>query len=129
MKDGINKIAESKSRTFLSFCFSFILGVGFWSWSAEARWAIYLYSILFLIILLIIWNWKNKFRRFVLLCLVFFCIGALHFLWSMPDCASPQNVCFYNGNRIEIIGWICMEPTREISLTKYGMPPCLYCLK
>ena len=119
MMGGVDKIAESKSRTFLAFCFSFILGVGVCSWNDGARWAIYLYGLFFIIILGLIWCWENKFRRFVLFCLVFFCLGALRFLWSMPDCTSSKNICFFNGERKNLVGWIGAEPVREISQTKY----------
>lgn len=119
MKEGINKIADSKSRTFLAYCFSFILGVGVWSWSMEARWGVFLYGILFLIILLIIWYWRDKNYRFILFCLLFFCFGSLRFLWSMPDCNNPKNICYFNGGRKDLVGWIGAEPTREISQTKY----------
>lgn len=119
MKEGIKKIAESKSRTFLSFCFSFILGVGIFSWSVEARWALYLYGVLFLIVLLIVWYWRNKLRRFILLCVLFCILGALRFLWSIPDCSNSQNICFYNGERKDLVGWISAEPARAISKTSY----------
>jgi len=123
--DGIGKMVESKSRTFLAFCFSFIFGVGVWSWSVEARWGIFLYGILFLIILCLVWYWREKTRRFILLCLLFFCLGSLRFLWSMPDCTNAKNVCFFNGERKKIVGWIGAEPTREISQTKYILKSAL----
>lgn len=119
MREGIDKIVKSKSRTFLAFCFSFILGVGIFSWSLENKWALYLYSFIFIIVLFIIWFWQNKRYRFILICLLFFCGGALRFLWSMPDCSNPKNICYFNGERKEIIGWIGAEPAREISQTKY----------
>jgi len=81
--------------------------------------ALYLYSSIFVIILLLFWYWQNKNYRFVLLCLMFFCSGALRFLWNMPDCNNSKNICNYNGERKELIGWIGAEPAREISQNKY----------
>ena len=50
MKEGTDKILNSKSKTFLAFCFCFILGVGLFSSLELAEyWLFRLYILLFII--------------------------------------------------------------------------------
>lgn len=124
MKEGIEKIAESKSRTFLAFCFSFIFGIGFFSFSEENRMAFYLYILIFAVLFFLIIFWQDKIKRFIFFCFLFFLLGGLRFLWSIPD-NNPQNIRYYNGANKEIAGWVSVEPEYQTSAAKYVLTTAL----
>ena len=118
MKEGIEKIAESKSRTFLAFCFSFIFGVGLFSFKEENAAAFYLYILIFVVLFFLIIFWSDKIKRFIFFCFLFFLLGGLRFLWSIPN-NNPENIRYYNGESKEITGWVSAEPEYQTSAARY----------
>src|SRR3989344_1841344 len=100
LKEGVQKIINSKSKTFLAFCFCFIAGVGIFSrfsWPtsptspfqrgiATNTIAFYFFISLFLFLFLVIIFWHKIIFRFCLLCLLFFILRAWRLLITIPDC-------------------------------------------
>lgn len=78
----IEKIINSKSKTFLALCFCFLLGVLFIS-IFDWRFAfVYLYSLLFIIISFIIYFWSNKKLLFLFFCFLIFLLGVVRYQLS-----------------------------------------------
>lgn len=127
MPEGIKKIIASKNKTFLAFCFSFILGAGLFSWFDWHQMdAVYLYGALFILGAAVIIFWNNKLYRFVGLCFLFFIFGAWRFLITVPNCRDPAAVCFYNDKKITLQGIIAEEPDRRIEATYYTVAATNY---
>lgn len=128
MKEGTEKIINSKSKTFLAFCFCFILGVGlFSSLELENFWLFRLYLLLFAVSFLLIIFWPNKKYRFIFLCILFFIFGGTRYLITRPG-DSPRNVSHYNGAKMDLTGIISEEPTIKIDGVSYiinveNLPP------
>ena len=118
MPEWLQKIISSKSKTFLAFCFCFILGVVAFSFVAGGKFLFYLYITLFVILFFIIILWHKKRERFLLLCLLFFIFGGLRFLISIPGHNSSR-IEFYNGRKVTLQGWISAEPDIGVSDAKY----------
>jgi competence protein ComEC len=113
-----SKIANSKSRTFLSFCFCFIFGIGFFSVYEIKSAQFILYVSALCIAILCVFFWKNIQSRFFLLCFLFFLLGGLRFFYSVPsDSASVIN--FYHGRRTTFTGHVSEEPRFELDQTQY----------
>ncbi|MBI5729137.1 MAG: ComEC/Rec2 family competence protein [Candidatus Magasanikbacteria bacterium] len=118
--EGVRKIITSKNKTFLAFCFSFILGAGLFSlFDWHQMYSVYFYGVLFVLGCVVIIFWNNSLYRFVGLCLLFFIFGAWRFLITVPDCSDPATLCFYNDKTVTIHGIIAEEPDRRIEATYY----------
>lgn len=116
----IEKIAASQSKTWLAFCFSFIVGVAVFSWAegGEDAWPVWLYFFLFLTLAVGIFFWKNRRARLVIFCLSFFIFGALRLLWALPS-DTPADIKYYNNERVEIYGRISREPALNTKGVRY----------
>ncbi|MFA7654256.1 MAG: ComEC/Rec2 family competence protein [Candidatus Magasanikbacteria bacterium] len=115
-------IINSKSKTFLTFCFCFIFGVSLFSgMELEKYWQYRLYVVFFIIGFLLILFWKNFFWRFLLFCLLFFILGGFRFLLSVPDWGDYRNISYYNGERAEFVGVISSEPDARSDAARYVM--------
>lgn len=112
------EIFESKSKTFLAFCFCFIFGASLFSFFDNKNLLFYVYISLFIILFLGIIFWQDKYKRFFILCLLFFAVGAFRFLItiSSPDYSRIE---FYNGDKVNLQGWISAEPDIGLSDAKY----------
>ncbi|MSU75261.1 MAG: ComEC family competence protein [Candidatus Magasanikbacteria bacterium] len=125
MKEGIEKIVASKSKTFLAFCFCFLLGAGtasLFDWSIsniQYSISLYFYTSLFILIFIAILIWKKVFIRFCILCLGFCIFGVWRFAITIPNCTNPNNACFYNGRKVEFIGVVSADPDRQIDKARY----------
>ncbi len=117
--EGGNKIFNSKSKTFLAFCFCFIAGVSTVSvFDWPAYWEFRFYCVLFVIGFLVIVAWHKPAARFGLVCLLFFFLGGWRFLVSVP--ASDKNhLAYYNEQKIYITGTVSSEPTVGINKVDY----------
>lgn len=107
--EGINTIIKSRSRTFLAFCFSFIMGVSLFSIDLGlADGQFYLYVFLFLILFFLIILWHKLIVRFVFICILFFVIGGLRFYWSVPSFEADKLI-YYNGHTVDMVGRVSQE--------------------
>ncbi|MBU1613040.1 ComEC family competence protein, partial [Patescibacteria group bacterium] len=116
--EGVNKIVNSKSRTFLALCFSFISGIGVFSFSDNTHLAFYLYISIFAVLFFLSFYWNDKIIKFALFCCLFFIFGGLRYFFSIPG-DSPKHIRYFNGENKEIVGWASQEPERKIGQTKY----------
>jgi competence protein ComEC len=108
--EGLNKIFESKSKTFLAFCFCFIFGVGISSAIFVSRDLLFPLFISFWIILFfIVILWSKKEFRFFLFCFLFFFLGGMRYFVSIPE-NIPSHIRYYNGQKLTITGWVSEEP-------------------
>ncbi len=109
LKEGIDTIFKSRSRTFLTFCFCFIMGVAIFSTNIDAvEEQFYLYFFLFIILFFLIIFWNSFVFRFVLIGGLFFILGGLRFYWSLPG-FQENKLNYYNGHTVDLVGKISQE--------------------
>lgn len=110
LKEGINKISHSISRTFLSLCFSFIFGVSLFSFLfIKEDIQFYLFLLIFVVLFFLILFWNDHSKKFLLACLLFFILGGLRFYISLPA-KVPDNLNYYHGREIVFLGKIYLPP-------------------
>lgn len=118
MKEGLIEIANSKSKTFLSYCFCFIIGVGVFSFIENSNPIFLFYIILFVLLFFLIIFWSKFHYRFCIMSLVFIIVGGLRFCINLPA-SSPKNINYYNGSQMELAGYVASEPNVGISDVQY----------
>ncbi|MBI4992934.1 MAG: ComEC family competence protein [Candidatus Magasanikbacteria bacterium] len=101
-------IVDSKSRTFLTFCFCFIGGVAIASLFELKVDFLYLYLSLFILATFLIVFWKNKITRFSVICILFVVFGVIRYLFAFP--LSPNRIANYIGKETELTGFVSREP-------------------
>ncbi len=112
-REGAETIIKSKSRTFLAFCFCFIMGVAIFSVDVEAvGWQYNLFVLLFIALFLLIIFWNNLVARFLFIGVIFFIFGGLRFFWSVPS-FQEDKINFYNDRTIDMIGKISQEVAKK----------------
>ncbi len=115
----VEGVTNSKSKTFLAFCFCFIGGVGVFSgWEFQKFWQYRLYVICFVLGFLLILFWHRARIRFWLLGLLFFILGGLRFLSMMPE-HNSQNLLYYNGGNKIVSGRVVDEPDVRLDSVRY----------
>lgn len=100
------------------FCFCFIVGVGAFSFIATAGIDFYLYIILFAVLFFLIIFWSGVHYRFFIICIIFFILGGLRFAVNIPA-NSPQNINYYNGTKMTVVGYVYVEPDISLSNARY----------
>jgi competence protein ComEC len=114
MKEGLNKIIVSKSKTFLAFCFCFVLGVGFASVlefgleSAHILYIVILFSVFFAVIF-----WSDLTKRFFVLCILFIALG--HYRFALAEPVKDD----FLGQSKNFFATIVAEPTVKLAETEY----------
>jgi len=98
------KIIQSKSKTFLTFCFCFLLGVTIASLLEIKFDLVYLYFLLFVCITFLIIFWQDKNKRFVFLGLLLIGLGVGRYLFVFPILEN------YTDQKKEVVGYISGEP-------------------
>ncbi|MFH1286770.1 MAG: ComEC/Rec2 family competence protein [Candidatus Magasanikbacteria bacterium] len=110
-------VVHSKSKTFLAFCFCFLLGVAGISIKTIEIDFVYFYGFLFAAISSIAIFWKNKDFRFLLLCLVFFTLGILRYTIAFP--LKTNHISNFNGEKVEVVGFVSAEPDVRMDGVRY----------
>ncbi len=118
MPEALTKIIKSQSKTFIAFCFCFILGVATFSFLENSSFLFYFYIAVFIILFFIIIFWPKKSENFLLVCLLVFVLGGIRFLETIPS-RSPARIEFYNGQKVVLQGWISAEPEINIGDARY----------
>ncbi len=118
MPEVLEKIINSKNKTFLAFCFCFIVGAGAFSFLENNNFLFYLYILLFVVLFLLIILWHRQSKRFLILCSLFFILGGMRFLISIPNHNSTR-IEFYNGQKVTLQGWVSVEPDIGLSDARY----------
>ncbi len=119
MLEGLyTKIIQSTSKTFLTFCFSFMLGAALLSYSSSVSWSLPVYISCYVVAFLTIVAWRQRGYRVALLSLLFFLLGALRVLWSLPG-HTPFDLPYYEGKTVELQGFVSDEPDARVDKTYY----------
>lgn len=114
----ISKIIQSKSKTFLAFCFCFLVADAFGTlYNKKISFEIFLYSFfpIFFLLPFFFKETKNKEQKtqkklfFFVSCLLFFLLGLFRVTMAMPS-NTEQEVSFYNGQKTSIVGFVTREP-------------------
>ena len=71
-------------------------------------------AVLFFVIIF----WHHRTKRFLVLSLLFFVLGGMRFLISIPNHDSSR-IEYYNGNKISLRGWVSQEPSIGVSDAGY----------
>ncbi|MBU0660802.1 ComEC family competence protein [Patescibacteria group bacterium] len=107
---------QSKSKTFLAFCFSFLIGVSSASFFVFQIPVVWVYVSVFLCVSLGILIWEYRFIRFVFLCAVFVYIGLLRYQFAFP--LGEQHVSHLSGEHA-VVGVIITEPDIRTDAVRY----------
>ncbi len=114
LREGFDKIINSKSKTFLAFCFCFLAGIAVMSLiNTDKKWVMFFYRLLLVAIFFIAWYWKNKKMRFIFISLAIVIAGCWRYLSVVPD---MQN---YLGEELEFNAIIVAEPKIGTSQAEY----------
>lgn len=120
MRELLQRIVASKSKTFRAFCFCFLFGVGVASLAPlPGGWGLYLYGTLLVGAALAALLWSRVLWRFVLVCLVFFIFGVWRLAVSAVDCADQRALCHYDQQTLELVGAVAAEPDRRLDRAEY----------
>lgn len=114
----MENIITSKNKTFLAFCFCFLLGVAMISLIDKQIDFVYLYFIGLVSIGFLVIFWRNKLTRFFLLCIIFFAFGIARYLFSFPT-DSTHHVSRFVDKQITFVGYIVAEPDIRIDGVRY----------
>jgi len=141
MLEGIQKILNSKSKMFLTFCFCFVLGVVFTSVFEFEKSLLFYFYILFWVLIVLFFlpprpsatppskggdkKQSSSFTLlckqsfiFVLLCILFFILGIIRTLLFLPD-INENHIAYYNGQTKEFVGKVIKEPDVRIDKSYY----------
>ncbi len=119
MEEGIKNINNSKNKTFIAFCFCFVMGVSFLSLLDFKRDYLFeLYISVFIILFFIIIFWNSKKYRFIFFCILFFVLGGARYLIFLPK-IDENNIAHYNNQEIEFVGRVLSEPDIRIGKGYY----------
>ncbi len=130
LQEEIKKMVGSASKTLFAFCFSFILGVGLFSLNESPTTPtpllgqdgkplfFYLYILFIGAMLAAIFFWKNKKWRFIFIVMALFFGGGLRFL-SAASVGGAGHISSYNGETINLTGWISSEPLAKTNEATY----------
>jgi competence protein ComEC len=118
LKEFFKKIISSKSKTFLAFCFSFIIGAGAASLLDSKELLNKLLIIFFISLFLTIVCWSRKTIRFTLLCIAVLLGGIVRSLLIIPN-DTPNLIHHYEGQKVEFHGVITQEPDVRIDKVYY----------
>jgi competence protein ComEC len=122
MEGGIINLANSKSKTFIVFCFCFISGTAIFSILENNRLTGYLYFVFLICLFLIITCWRSPVKRFLFFCLLLFISGGLRFNLAMPA-DTAGNIGYFNNSRKEFVGVVSGEPDERMSGVRYMISP------
>jgi len=111
------KIIASKNKTFLSFCFCFLCGAGFFSYINSGNLFYYVVPGFFITSFLVLFLWKKIYVRFFLFCLAVFLLGAIRFLITFP--LEENSILQFDKKTQRVVGVISSEPDRRIDKAYY----------
>lgn len=107
-------IIHSKSKTFLTFCFCFLLGVAIGSFINRRLDFVYLYLSLFIIVASLLAAWRHKTARFFIFALVFVWFGFARYSFALP----PPDVAIPTGEQT-FTAVVAAEPDVRIDGVRY----------
>lgn len=113
----LKKIIQSKSKTFLTFCFCFLFGVSIVSLLEIKLDLVYLYFALFIIITFLIIYWHSQEKRFVVGCLLLVVLGVGRYLLVFP--VNQNYISNFTGQKVELTGYVATEPDVRMDGVRY----------
>lgn len=114
----LERLATSKSKTFLAFCFSFLIGIAFASFYDRLTSLVWGYGIALGAGGLLITFWQHKTARLVLGCVLALTIGFFRYQIALLPAASVQTQTLA-GKEMRITGVIADEPDVRIGNVRY----------
>ncbi len=118
LEGAYTRIATSRSKTFLAFCFLFMLGAASFSFFDTNYFLYPCFVAFFVASFFTIIFWRTPSMRFIFLGLIFFMLGAARFLVTFPV-KSPEYVRYFNGRPVVVAGYVSAEPDVRIGETQY----------
>ncbi len=111
MKEGgpLVKIIHSKSKTFLAFCFSFLLGIASLSFVSHKFFETQIFIVFFACFFALGVFWKKQPTQFFILAILFFLLGMMRVNLAIPE-RNANSLVFYNDKKQSISGFIAGEP-------------------
>ncbi|PIR03933.1 MAG: hypothetical protein COV59_01990 [Candidatus Magasanikbacteria bacterium CG11_big_fil_rev_8_21_14_0_20_39_34] len=109
-KEGIQLIVDSKSKTFFSFCFCFLLGILLGSLfdNQLMKWDfLSVYVSFFVLSTFLVLVWKRRHVRFFTICILFVFIGGARYMLTFP---SEHNIVALAGSQAQFTGFVSVEP-------------------
>ncbi|MCX6781904.1 MAG: ComEC/Rec2 family competence protein [Candidatus Magasanikbacteria bacterium] len=114
LREGVEKIINSKSKTFLAFCFCFLFGVAVASLAdLDEKYVIHFYRLLLIVIFFIALCWNKRKYRYVFIVLAIFSTGCLRYLIAVPNAQNSL------GQDTQFTAKIVSEPKITLSQTEY----------
>jgi len=105
----LEKIAQSKSSSFIVFISSFILGISIASFfELERKILFWLVIVFFFGGVVLILNWHNQKYRLIIIGGILVCLGIVRFIISEPN-INKSNLLFYNNRFVYLEGYISEE--------------------
>lgn len=101
-------ILNSKSKTFLAFCFCFLLGIIIFSIFGWQIKFVYLYLSFFIFASLIIFCWQNKKLVFLFFCFLVFLFGVFRYQLAYP--LSDNDISKHYGETLDLQVVVSDEP-------------------
>ncbi len=119
LKEGVVKISNSKSRTFLLFCFSFIFGIAIASGVNVGRQYLFYAGLICIIFaLLTIYYFHSPKYRLYAFALLLVSLGIFRFIFSQPN-ISENHIAYYNNQKLSLVGKIVEEPEYKLTDSVY----------
>ncbi len=114
----------SRSKIFLFSLLAFVAGVG--AASLISFELIYWYSALLLAVVCLVIFWSNRFYKVVALIGLFFVLGGIRYIVSIPSNKNPEQISYYNGQPVAITAVVAEEPDVRLDgqkITVAVIPP------
>lgn len=114
----IQEVINSKSKTFLAFCFYFLAGavVGTLKEWPVSFWQMYVPALVLVVLFIVFW--KEKQIRFVFFGIVFFLLGVTRGIVAFPI-DDMHHIRSQNDRHVGLVGYIAEEPDVRIDLVRY----------
>ena len=112
----LQKIINSKSKTFLAFCFCFLFGTAFISILDFHFDFVFIYFGIFVILGFLITFWKYKFFRLVSLCTLAILLSFGRYILFFP---SETNISNYAEENVRFTAVVIQEPDVRIDDVRY----------
>ncbi|OGH58810.1 MAG: hypothetical protein A2725_03610 [Candidatus Magasanikbacteria bacterium RIFCSPHIGHO2_01_FULL_33_34] len=111
-------IINSKSKTFIAFCFSFLIGVVIASiFKFNFDYVVWGFVFVILIGLLVAFR-KSKSKVFIFVNVLLIILGICRYNFALPN-DNEKYISHYNGNKFKFVGYISTEPDVRIVDIRY----------
>lgn len=116
----VSKIIQSKSKTFLAFCFCFLLGISVGTFLNKKISVEFFVFCLFPIFFALPFLFKKTFKkqRFFVFVILFFLGGLFRVNFAIPPFIDSE-ISFYNGQKQTLVGFIDHEPDIRTDMVRY----------